>query len=384
MLNIIKKTYLPLISTILLMTAIGLFNTIIYVEVDRLGYGKQMVGLATSLYYLGLLMGSLVMDYFIKKHGYLKTFVSFMVVLVITTAIYDLTTNIYIWMALRVVSGFSLAVSFVIIISWMMSVSGPHERGVSLAIYNISFFGAITFGQYLFGFTSNDSLIPFVYIAILIALSILPLCIAKVEIPQEKKPVSMSIIELFKVSQTAKISVLMAGILQASLYGFLPIYCLMKNFDNSQLSQIMAALVFGGTILQYPLGKLSDKFDRSKTVIGMYVALIVLSLLIMISPNSFPLLAFLLFIYGGLVFAIYPIALNILGDKLGKSAFTSINQGVLFSNSLGAIIGPLLAPWPIEHLGYNGLFIFIIIICLITLGSDYLIDKYRMSRNNLK
>jgi len=376
MLNILKKTYLPLLSTFLLMTAIGLFNTIIYVKLE-LSHGSQMVGLSVSLYYFGLLIGSQVIEHFIKKHGHIKTFVCFMVGLVLATEIYELTTNIYIWMILRIVSGFSLAASFVVIMSWMMNASSHNERGVSLALYNMLFFGAITFGQYLFGFTENKTPISFTYIAILIALSILPLCFSKVDIPETKKPLTMSILELFKTSHTAKISVLMAGILQACLYGFLPTYCLMRGFDDKKLSLIMSALVFGGMLLQYPLGKLSDKLDRTHTVIGIYIALIILSFLIMLLPNNFLLLAFLLFIYGGLVFAIYPIALNILGDKVNQSAITSVNQGVLFSNSLGAIIGPLLAPWPIESLGYNGLFIFIIIICVLTLGANYIISKIR-------
>ena len=107
MFNILKKTYLPLLSTIFLMIAIGLFNTVVYVEVDRLGYGKQMVGIASSLFYLGLLIGSQLIDRYIKKHGYIKTFVSFTIALVITTGIYDLTTNLYIWLSLRIIAGFS-------------------------------------------------------------------------------------------------------------------------------------------------------------------------------------------------------------------------------------------------------------------------------------
>lgn len=381
--NILKRTYLPLISTVLMMVAVGLFNTIVYVEVERLGFGKHMVGFATSLFYLGLLLGSLFIDRYIKKHGYLKTFVSFTVILAVSTEIYDLTVNLYLWLALRIIAGFSLAASFVVVQSWMMSVSSQHERGTSLALYNTLFFGAVTFGQYLFGFTDNLSHTPFLYIAIMIAFSILPLSLTKAEIPQSLKPISLSIIELFKISTTAKITVTMAGVLQAALYGFLPGYCLMRGFDNDDLAKIMAALIFGAMVLQYPLGRLSDKIDRTKTVIWIFIGLIVLSALIIATPKNYYILSFLLFIYGGLVFAIYPIALNILGDRVAKAALTSINQGVLFSNSFGAIVGPLIAPWPIEAFGFSGLFIFNILICAITLATIWLLGKYFNLRDSL-
>ena len=383
LLNILKKTYLPLISTVLMMVAVGLFNTVVYVDVERLGHGKHMVGFATSFYYFGLLLGSLLIDRYIKKHGYLKTFVSFTVILAITIELYDLSTNLYFWLVLRVVAGFSLAASFVVVQSWMMSASGPHERGTSLALYNTLFFGAVTCGQYLFSFTDNLEQTPFLYIAIMIALSILPLSLSNVEIPESKKPISLSIIELFKISRTAKLTVTMVGILQAALYGFLPGYCLMRGFDNDTLAKIMAALIFGAMILQYPLGRLSDKIDRTFTVIGIFIALIILSIIIMVVPNNVYLLAFLLFLYGGLVFAVYPITLNILGDKVNQAALTSINQGVLFSNSFGAIVGPLVAPWPIEYFGYNGLFIFNIMVCLITLAIDGILSKILRKRDML-
>jgi len=336
-----------------------------------------MVGLATSLYYLGLVIGALSIDRYIRKHGYIRTFISFTILLALATEIYDLTTNMYIWMILRVVVGFSLAASFVVAQSWMMSASTPETRGTSLAIYNIALFGAVTFGQYLFRFTDTDSRIPFVYIAALITASVLPLSLSKASIHESKNPTSLSIIELFKISRTAKITVTMAGVLQAVLYGFLPIYCLLRNYTNAELSFLMTSIVLGGMLLQYPLGKLSDQIDRSKLVRYMFAALIGISVAIIILPGNIYLLFSLLFFYGGLVFAIYPIALNILGDKVKESALASINQGVLFSNSLGAIIGPLLAAWPIEYFGYSGLFIFSIAICLLTLGVDYLLRTER-------
>jgi MFS family permease len=376
MFTLIKKTSLPLLSTVFMMIALGFFNTLVYIELDIMGYSEFVVGLATSLYYAGLLIGSVCISKYVIKHGYIKTYVTFTLIMVISTVIYDITKNIYIWMLLRLVVGFSLAASFVVTQSWLMALSSSSNRGRVLAVYNITLYGSVTIGQILIAFTTN-TMTPFLYVSIFIALSILPMTLSNSEVPETKNSVSLSILELFKISKAAKISTIGAGILQSSMYGLLPIYCLMINFKQEQISVLMASMVFGGMLLQYPLGKISDIIERKKVIIVLYILIVLVSLCILLVPANIFILAFLMFLFGGFSFTIYPISLNMLGDKVGPSSLTSINQGVLFSNSFGAIIGPVIASYPIQKFGSSGLFYFNIFIAVLVLGLIYKFNKDR-------
>ena len=364
--HIIKNISLPLLSTIFMMIALGFFNTLVYVKIDHMGYSEFYVGLATSLYYLGLLIGSVCISSYVKNHGYIKSYVTSTVLMVITIIIYDLSTNIALWLFLRVVVGFSLAASFVVTQSWVMCLTNAKNRGGIMAIYNIILYGSVAIGQVLIGF-APDSQTPFLYISILIALSILPLSMAKSAAPETKNSVSLSLLELFKISKTAKISTIGAGIIQASMYGLLPIYCILRGFSKEEMALFMSVLVFGGMLLQYPLGRISDYIDRAKVIVILFILIIITSLLIIFMSANIYILVVLLFFFGGLSFAIYPISLNILGDRVEPSSITSINQGVLFSNSFGAIIGPVIAAYPVHLFGYNGLFVFTALVSLIIL-----------------
>ena len=58
-----------------------------------------------------------------------------------------------------------------------------------------------------------------------------------------------------------------------------------------------------------------------------------------------------IFVWGGLAFAIYPIAVAQLIDQLHKDEILAGSSGLLMVNGIGAVCGPLLAGLLMEHLG---------------------------------
>ena len=41
------------------------------------------------------------------------------------------------------------------------------------------------------------------------------------------------------------------------------VYAIKNGYDQNQVAYFMGAIMMGGMIIQWPLGKLSDKFDRN-------------------------------------------------------------------------------------------------------------------------
>jgi len=74
------------------------------------------------------------------------------------------------------------------------------------------------------------------------------------------------------------------------------------------------------------------------------------------TPKPQWLLAGLIFLFGGLAFSIYPLSLSHACDELSAEQVIGANQGLLLAYSLGAMLGPLLAPTAIELAGPQGLF----------------------------
>ena len=102
--------------------------------------------------------------------------------------------------------------------------------------------------------------------------------------------------------------------------------------------------IAGGVVLQLPLGRLSDRIDRrlALALISATAALAALANLVL--PNAGHIVAMLLvFAFGGMSFAVYPIAVAHLVDYLRRDELLSGSSTVLLVNGIGSSVGPLLA-----------------------------------------
>jgi MFS family permease len=73
-------------------------------------------------------------------------------------------------------------------------------------------------------------------------------------------------------------------------------------------------------------------------------------------PLSTPMLAVLLFLLGGGVFALYPVAVSHAADRAPAGALVRMSQGLLLINSIGATISPLMISPVMTVMGDAGLF----------------------------
>ena len=111
--------------------------------------------------------------------------------------------------------------------------------------------------------------------------------------------------------------------------------------------------------MQWPLGKTSDLFDR-RTVFILLTFLLALVALAMVPlvKTGFNALIVGIVIYGGINFALYPLALAHTNDYLSAEQVVPAAAGMILAYSLGASIGPFLAGQTMAAVGPEGLFIY--------------------------
>lgn len=112
--------------------------------------------------------------------------------------------------------------------------------------------------------------------------------------------------------------------------------------------------------LQYPIGRISDRYDRRLVILLLSAVLTLLALLMVLLPEDWrePIAGVLVFLLGGMAFSIYPLSLSHACDELRPDQVLGANQGLLLAYSLGAMIGPLLAPFVMMQFGPQGLFVY--------------------------
>lgn len=125
----------------------------------------------------------------------------------------------------------------------------------------------------------------------------------------------------------------------------------------------MSAIIFGGALLQVPIGIQSDRYDRRKVlmVVCFIATLMAVGIFIFSSRSQLGLMLCAIF-YGGFSFSIYSLSVAHTNDHIEPSEVMDATQGLLLLNGVGAAIGPILAGIFMQIIGPQGLMIYFSIV----------------------
>lgn len=356
---------IPLLSTALFMLGNGYLNTFISLRMSELGHTDLAIGIIASAYYVGLVVGALQIAKFIVKMGHLRVFVCIIGLFNCVCFIHAISDNIYLWFILRLLAGISLAGFYITIESWLLEYSTNKNRGIMLALYMVSISSAQAFGQLFLDIYDASSAFPFIIVISLLSLSIIPIAISSRNVK------TICDIELIHFSDIAKLNsgsvaaCLVSGLILSSVYSLLPLVFERVTGQPEKTAYLMFITLLGGTILQYPIGLLSDNFDRRKVLVLVAFLSSMLSLgIIIIGYNALSVmqLTIVYFIFGGMSFTFYPVALSIVCDRLKRDNIVSASQNLSLIDGLGSILGPIIAPQFMNFFGLEGLTIYFIVV----------------------
>ena len=135
----------------------------------------------------------------------------------------------------------------------------------------------------------------------------------------------------------------------------------------------MGATQLGGLLLQWPIGSLSDRFDR-RVVIGGTALLgaissVVLFFMLYAGTNSVTIPFFVACVlFGGSNYAIYSLCIALINDFLSPEDLVKASGGLLALHAVGAVAGPLAASGVMAMAGANGFMIYNFVISLFIAG----------------
>ena len=360
--------YSPLASLVLLVLGGSFFLTFITVKLSSLEDSIVVLGLIHSAFYAGILIGSLKSEEIINRVGHIRAYASFASIISISVLIQALYQTPYIWVMLRFCSGFATASVYIIIESWLLAKSTKNNKGKILSIYMICLYSSQTLGQFGLELVDITSIEPFIFAAILSTLSILPASLTYVNAPEINLLPKLPIREYIKVSPLGFIGCTTSGLILSAIYSFLPRYAIDNNF---LVSAIVGSTIAGGFFLQWPIGLLSDIFDRVKIIIFLSLFLIIFCFLFLFGEiHNFIFICIAAFCLGGASFAIYPVCIAQVCDHLENNNIINVTGLLLCSYAIGAVCGPPLVALFIKLFSINALFYYLAFVATVLLGSS--------------
>jgi MFS family permease len=151
---------------------------------------------------------------------------------------------------------------------------------------------------------------------------------------------------------------LTAGLISGSFYAMGPMVALKIGLPIAQVSWFMSLTVWSGLLFQWPVGLLSDRFDRLTvlSILGFAVLLVSVSISVLGSLSLSLLL--LLTTCFGVVFTIYPVAMARAQDNIDKKNIVPVSGALILFFGVGACMGPILSSLIIAQIGPWGLYHF--------------------------
>lgn len=328
----------------MIMIGNGLQGTLLGVRATLEDFPTYSIGIIMSMYYAGFMLGSHFVPKLIQGVGHIRVFAALASIASTTVLIHGLFPTEGVWGVVRAVTGFSYAGLYIVIESWLNQAADNKTRGTIMAAYLIVLYAAMAVGQYLLTLYDPMGMELFVLTSILVTLAVLPISLSSRPAPKFEAPVKVSPKQLFKTSPLGTYGVFASGMAGACLFSIGPVYAADAGFSLSQISTFMAAAIVGGVLLQFPIGRCSDVFDRRRVLIAVSACTALFcALAILVAPMSVYALYLAMFLIGGTALTIYGLATAHTNDHLAPAQIVAASASMLMVNGVGSILGPMLS-----------------------------------------
>ncbi len=345
-------------------------------------------GTMMSGYFIGYFIGANMVPNLVSKVGHIRVFAAFASMASLSALVHAVFVDPYVWTMSRFLTGFSMIGIFIIVESWLNDRATNKTRGKVLSLYMLVTYLGMSMGNLLLNVSSPKNYEPFIMISLLFSVALVPILLTKRKPPKFKKTSSIKIKELFKISPFGSFSTFCSGFIFSAMLTMLSVYAVTMNLSVFEISVLLVGVTLAGALFQWPIGSLSDNYDRRLVIIGCCLFASIFTILsIFYSGLSFnnllaeEMLRFNYFSVGtgmnktklfifiillaGMILPLFSLNLALVNDYIPKEKFVAAGGGLNIIFGLGAIGGPIICSVLMSFLGPNGFFIHLLFFLLI-------------------
>ncbi len=228
-----------------------------------------------------------------------------------------------------------------------------------LALYRIIDIGSVTGAQFLIPVFGADGFTIFAIMSIMITLSLVPVSLGDRSNPTPPEDVKLDLARVWRISPLACIGCIAVGVTNSAFRTLSPVYAEQIGMSVTDVVTFISVGIIGGAIIQYPLGYLSDLWDRRKVLLITTVGAMLAALALVFLAGTSTLANFaLVFVFGSFAMPLFSLSAAHANDRADKGEFVLVNAALMLFYSFGAIGGPLVAASFMQRFGPQSLFIF--------------------------
>lgn len=371
---------IPLLAAAgILLAGNGIQGTLVTLRANAENFGPVIIGLIGTAYFAGFALSCIVTPQLIRSVGHIRVFAALATIAAAGTLALVLMIDPYIWLFIRFTTGFCFSGLFMVMESWLNASSKNTDRARVFSIYRLVDLGAVTGAQFLLPVFGTGGFELFAVTAILFSLSLVPVSLGDRSSPKPPAQFSFNLRDVWIISPIACFGVLSLGLTNSAFRFIGPLYASEMGLDTAEIATFIAANIVGGAMLQYPLGYLSDRYDRRILVIiatlgagcaGMFLSRVGIGELNFIYFGSF--------LFGAFALPLYSLSVAHANDRAAADQYVLVAAGLLFVYALGASVGPFMASVVIDMFGAPAFFLYTTVVHVaLILGT-----MFRMTRRS--
>ena len=352
-----RPVLLLLCGLLLLTLAIAVLNTLVPLWLAHENLPTWQVGMVSSSFFTGNLLGTLMTGSLIKRFGFNRSYYLASLIFAVGCAGLGLMVGFWSWMVWRFIAGVGCAMIWVVVESALMCSGTSRNRGRLLAAYMMVYYVGTVLGQLMVSKLPTDLMSVLPWVTGMVLAAILPLLFTRIVNQSSEHQEATHIWPMLRLRH-ARLGVngcIISGIVLGSLYGLMPLYLNHQGVSDSGIGFWMAVMVSAGIVGQWPVGRLADRFGRL-LVLRVQVFVVIMGCLAMLSNAA---MAPALFILGAAGFTLYPVAMAWACEKVEHHQLVAMNQALLLSYTIGSLLGPTFTSMLMQNFSDNLLFIMI-------------------------
>ncbi len=365
-----------LIGIAVILAGSGLLGTLLGVRGELEGFSNALLGFVMSAYFLGFVVGTLVVPKIIRRVGPIRMFAALASIASVVTLSHGLLVHPAIWMLGRVAMGLCIVGIYIVIESWLNAQTSNENRGHVFSAYMTTTLIGLGIGQLLLLTGDIDTLFLFAVASVLLSLGLVPVALTRVQEPQIHDVERLGLRKIFEASPSGVVGSVFAGVGTGALWGLGPVFATGIGLSKAGISGFMALTILGGILLMWPVGKLSDRYDRRVILMWACLATAIASLLAfwLTSLSAYYVLLGG-FLYGAFGFSIYSLSVAHTNDHVDSSQMLETTSALQLLWGSGAIAGPVLAGLLMQGTSPMAFLPFLAVAALV----PGLFTRYRMS-----
>jgi MFS family permease len=349
--------------------AVGIVQVANGLQTDLLGlragleaFSPVSISIVMAGYYVGYSTGPLLCPRAISRIGHVGTIAGGLLIAAGVIVLHGLFVSPVAWTLLRAMAGVALACVYIAFESWINDRAENRVRGRVFSLYMVAQMIGMTGSQFLLMTASPGTMVLFLLTGTLFVLGAAPVIAARGRAPHHASiehvtiPRLVRIIgELFKLSPLGPIQTFLSGVSWSMVFTFAPVYAQHVGLRMDQIAWFMGGAMAAAALLQFPLGWISDRAGRQRTLLLMCAggtASAAFGIWANGQGLAFKYAASALI--GALVFPLYSVAVAHTNDKIAPQIRVPAAAGLVLLFGLGSILGPLAVGQAMTWLGAGG------------------------------